>query len=207
MVNVARMMGLYMDPDEHPGRYGLFESEMRRRIWWDVYYYDLFVSDCMGHPPLIADDFPTCKLPSDVNEEVFYPTSTSLPPPVEGGPNFAYFLQKCRLAQLVKNVKKRTFRDPFRTSVPPTIDNPSPSNDLSIDAAISFESEVAAWMSDLPPQFKLDMLQEDPTRMISGVSPPLVAQRCEIATITARLVIKLFIPFLKKGIASSSAAH
>lgn len=41
MVNVARMMGLYMDPDEHPGRYGLFESEMRRRIWWDVYYYDL----------------------------------------------------------------------------------------------------------------------------------------------------------------------
>lgn len=41
MVNVARMMGLAMDPDEFPGTYNLFESETRRRVWWEVYYYDL----------------------------------------------------------------------------------------------------------------------------------------------------------------------
>jgi hypothetical protein len=43
MVNVARMMGLWVDPSEvgQGGRYGLFESEMRRRIWWDIYFYDL----------------------------------------------------------------------------------------------------------------------------------------------------------------------
>ena len=43
MVNVARMMGLGMDPDEFPGTYNLFEAETRRRVWWDVYYYDLCV--------------------------------------------------------------------------------------------------------------------------------------------------------------------
>lgn len=43
MVNVARMMGLAMDPDEFADRYSLFEAETRRRIWWDVYYYDLYV--------------------------------------------------------------------------------------------------------------------------------------------------------------------
>lgn len=41
MTNVARMMGLGMDPDEFPGKYSLFEAETRRRIWWDVFCYDL----------------------------------------------------------------------------------------------------------------------------------------------------------------------
>lgn len=45
MINVARMMGLAIDPDEFPGTYSLFEAETRRRIWWDVFYYDLCVSD------------------------------------------------------------------------------------------------------------------------------------------------------------------
>lgn len=41
MVNTARTMGLNLDPDEFPGTYPLFEAEARRRVWWDVFYYDL----------------------------------------------------------------------------------------------------------------------------------------------------------------------
>jgi hypothetical protein len=41
MVNVARMMGLAMDPDEFVGTYSLFEAETRRRVWWDVLCCDL----------------------------------------------------------------------------------------------------------------------------------------------------------------------
>ena len=40
-VNVARLMGLSVDPDEFPGTYSLFEAETRRRIWWEVYFYDM----------------------------------------------------------------------------------------------------------------------------------------------------------------------
>lgn len=43
MVNAARMMGLGTDPDDVPGTYPLFEAETRRRIWWDVFHYDLYV--------------------------------------------------------------------------------------------------------------------------------------------------------------------
>ena len=43
MVNTARVMGLNLDPDEFPGTYPLFEAEARRRVWWDVFYYDLCV--------------------------------------------------------------------------------------------------------------------------------------------------------------------
>jgi hypothetical protein len=41
MVNIARTMGLDIDPDEFPGKFNLFEGESRRRLWWDIFYYDL----------------------------------------------------------------------------------------------------------------------------------------------------------------------
>ena len=41
MVNIVRMMGLGMDPDEFPGKYSLFEAQARRRILWEIYSYDL----------------------------------------------------------------------------------------------------------------------------------------------------------------------
>ncbi|KAI0649843.1 hypothetical protein C8Q79DRAFT_901592 [Trametes meyenii] len=98
MVNVARMMGLAIDPDEFPGTYSLFEAEARRRLWWDVVYYDLFVADCMGHPPLIADNTHTTRLPNDVDEDKFSPSSTSLPEPEspDSDASSAYFGLKCR---------------------------------------------------------------------------------------------------------------
>lgn len=120
MINVARMMGLANDPDDFPGTYSLFDAEARRRLWWDVFYYDLwvsrrvpwtvpvltvmdecsFVSDCMGHPPLIPDNSFTTHLPADVDEDAFSPSSTVLPAPCENvdGPDksSAYFTLKCR---------------------------------------------------------------------------------------------------------------
>jgi hypothetical protein len=41
LVNIARTMGLDIDPDLTPGRYGLYESEARRRAWWDVWWWDV----------------------------------------------------------------------------------------------------------------------------------------------------------------------
>ncbi|KAH9947847.1 fungal-specific transcription factor domain-containing protein [Amylocystis lapponica] len=192
MINVARMMGLAIDPDEFSGAYSLFEAETRRRIWWDVFYYDLFISDCMGHPPLIADNSFTTRFPADVDEEQFSPSSTVLPAP-PGGENSekstAYFVQKCRLAQLVKNVKKQTFRDP--------LDN----DELSIDQATAFEAEVASWLSELPPSFRLEMDHDlsEPVPPLPSTSPLLLAQRCELAILANRLILKLYLPFLKEG--------
>jgi hypothetical protein len=62
-----------------------------------------FVSDAMGQAPSIQDGAFTTKLPADVDEEQFGPSSTSLPLPIPrragGDPTevgFAYFIQKCR---------------------------------------------------------------------------------------------------------------
>nr|VWO98587.1 Eukaryotic translation initiation factor 3 subunit G (eIF3g) (Eukaryotic translation initiation factor 3 RNA-binding subunit) (eIF-3 RNA-binding subunit) (Translation initiation factor eIF3 p33 subunit homolog) (eIF3 p33 homolog) [Ganoderma boninense] len=209
MVNVARMMGLAMDPDEFPGTYNLFEAETRRRVWWEVYYYDLFVADAMGHPPLIADNTHTTRLPADVEEGQFTPSCTSLPVPedIQGDSSSIYFGLKCRLAQLVKNVKKQTFRDPLGGS-------DEASTELSIDYAGTFEAEVTAFLQELPAGFRLEMAQD-----LSKPVPPLpapgsgspsairVAQKCELAILANRLVVKLYLPFLKEAAAAGRPSH
>ena len=65
-----------------------------------------FISDAMGQVPSIQDGTYTTKLPTDVDEEQFGPSSTSLPLPLPrragGDPTevgFAYFIQKCRFVK------------------------------------------------------------------------------------------------------------
>ncbi|KZT63433.1 hypothetical protein DAEQUDRAFT_700148 [Daedalea quercina L-15889] len=195
MINVARTMGLANDPDEFPGTYSLFDAEARRRVWWDVFYYDLFVSDCMGHPPLIPDNSFTTHLPADVDEDMFGPSSTVLPGPSEGADgadrSSAYFALKCRLAQLVKNVKKQTFRDPLG-------EDP---NELSIDQAALFEGDVTTFLAELPPTFRLELDRDWAEPTVPMPSTPaasaLLAQKCELAILANRLILKLYLPFLK----------
>ncbi|OJT05904.1 hypothetical protein TRAPUB_3254 [Trametes pubescens] len=200
MVNVARMMGLAIDPDEFPGTFNLFEAESRRRLWWDVIYYDLFVADCMGHPPLIADNTHTTRLPADVDEEKFTPSSTSLPTSesADGDTSSVYFGLKCRLAQLVKNVKKQTFKDPLGEDAA----------DLSIDSASNFEGDVTVFLQELPSGFHLEMTQDmsKPLPPLSG-SPFRLAQKCELAILAQRLIMKLYLPFLKEAVAQNKPAH
>ena len=73
-----------------------------------------FISDAMGQMSSIQDGTYTTKLPADVDEEQFGPSSTSLPLPLPrragGDPTevgFAYFIQKCRFVK----------GPPFRSSV------------------------------------------------------------------------------------------
>jgi hypothetical protein len=58
-----------------------------------------FVSDCMGHPPLIPDHSYTTKFPADVDDDLFGPASARLPVPAGEGygtDGFKYFEVKCR---------------------------------------------------------------------------------------------------------------
>lgn len=56
-----------------------------------------FVSDCLGHQPLIPDNSFTTKLPLDVDESQFNPSSTIIPHPSDScQTDNAYFGLKCR---------------------------------------------------------------------------------------------------------------
>ncbi|KAK7683807.1 hypothetical protein QCA50_013183 [Cerrena zonata] len=200
MINIARTMGLPIDPDEFPGTFSLFEAEARRRVWWDIFYFDVFVSDCMGHPTLIADHTFNTKLPAEVDEETFSPSSTSLPVPTSDEHcenTSAYMVLKCRLAQLMKSVKKQTSRESHTDDV----------LELSIDQAATVETEITNWLADLPPRYRLDMSTTDSSHhhhhysagsgASSSTPPMLISQRCELVMIANRMILKLYLPFLR----------
>lgn len=187
MINVARMMGLAVDPDEFPGTYSLFEAETRRRIWWDIVYYDMVVSDSMGHPSLITETSFSTKIPRDVEESLFTPSSTTIPPPPEDRQysSIQYFILRCKLSQLCKTIRRQTTRDVLLEDSP----------EASIDHAATLEKEVTSFLQDLPPVYRLNM-ELDCSQPLEGDSV-LIAQRAALVVIANRVVIKLYLPFMK----------
>jgi len=55
-----------------------------------------YVSDSMGHPPAISDNSFTAKMPVDVDEVLFVPSSTSIPAPSSDDHASKYFGLKVR---------------------------------------------------------------------------------------------------------------
>ncbi|GJE86336.1 hypothetical protein PsYK624_024160 [Phanerochaete sordida] len=187
LINIARLMGLHVDPDEFPGSYSLFEAETRRRIWWDIVYYDMVVSDFMGHPSLLTETAFSTKIPRDVEESLFGPSSTTIPAPPEDRQysSIQYFILRCKLAQLCKNVRRQITRDVM----------PEDSPEASIDHAAMLEKEVMGYLQELPPTYRLDM-ELDCSQPLEGDSV-LIAQRAALVVIANRVIIKLYLPFMK----------
>lgn len=80
----------------------------------------------------------------------------------------------------------------------------------SIDQAASMEAEVRSWLNDLPSYYQLDHDGSE------DVEPTLIAQRCEVAMTAHRLVLRVYLPFLRKhaagvphqaSLGSINAAH
>ena len=110
---------------------------------------------------------------------------------------YASFISFYRLAQLMKSVKKQTSRESHTDDV----------LELSIDQAASVESEISSWLQDLPPRYRLDMSTTDPSHhhhlysagsgAASSTPPMLISQRCELVMIANRMILKLYLPFLR----------
>lgn len=68
--------------------------------------------------------------------------------------------------------------------------------DLSNDQAASVESDITNWLSDLPMRYRLDLGSESSSS--SSATPLLlIAQRCELVMAANRMILKLYLPFLR----------
>ncbi|KIY67474.1 hypothetical protein CYLTODRAFT_397046 [Cylindrobasidium torrendii FP15055 ss-10] len=223
LVNVAREVGLSRDPeeilssdlvkralvqtpeplDEQPDIVNFYDVEIRRRLWWDVLYYDLFVSDALGHEPLISDDFCTRIPCGELDKKALGPSSRR-PPPLEdldetgysrGG--FQYFEMKCQLSLLVRKIQRRMCASELSTTLllhgAPESATAKNGYGYGIEQAASMEAEVIRWLQDLPSLWRLPKDTEQ-----DNVDPIVVAQRVEIAVTAQRLIVKIYMPFLRK---------
>lgn len=102
-----------------------------------------------------------------------------------------------RLAQLLKSVKRQVSKDSLSEEV----------LEVSLDQAASCESEITTWLSELPSSYRLNMELDiaHPLSSCVSTSPFLLAQRCELAIVANRTVLKLYLPFMKETVMSGSS--
>ncbi|OTA56698.1 C6 transcription factor [Hypoxylon sp. EC38] len=92
-IRLARKMGLHRD-GEYLGL-SVFESEMRRRLWWHLVHVDFRAADVLGAKPSLDLSFTDTKKPLNVNDEDLYPEMVEPPEEREGITSIALCLMRC----------------------------------------------------------------------------------------------------------------
>jgi hypothetical protein len=103
-VRIAQRMGLNFDGTT----YGLvpFETEMRRRLWWQLMLLDFRVAELSGAGHSVITHVWTTKLPLNVNDSDLFPDMRDPPSESPGVTEMVYVLQRCEFIQV-----SQEFRD------------------------------------------------------------------------------------------------
>jgi hypothetical protein len=100
--------------------YGLppFETEMRRRLWWQIIFLDSRVGELAGCPPSMLQHLRTTNIPLNVNDSDLYPGMRE--PPVEhtGITEMIHVLPRCEIIKLYLEAKLANL--PMRVKIPDT---------------------------------------------------------------------------------------
>ncbi|CEL53297.1 putative transcriptional regulatory protein C139,03 OS=Schizosaccharomyces pombe (strain 972 / ATCC 24843) GN=SPAC139.03 PE=4 SV=1 [Rhizoctonia solani AG-1 IB] len=181
-VGVARAMGLGLGIQKGAVQHDV--EEWRVRVWWEVYCADLFTSDYIGVPPSIDDTTFSASLPSQTEPSDSGTEGENLD-------GVAYFFHKCRLAQLIKSLKRRILDE----------------RPLQLESAMSIERTITDFTKELPPEYRLDMSLSAPSPgHMSDEETVLQIQRCELSSLANSLILKTYYPFLKRGESSTNFA-
>ena len=83
-----------------------FETEMRRRLWWQIVLLDYRASELSGAGPALIDYTWTTKLPLNVNDSDLFPDMRDPPKEHQGVTEMVFVLQRCEIfyaAQEIRN--------------------------------------------------------------------------------------------------------
>ncbi|EJD00038.1 uncharacterized protein FOMMEDRAFT_148404 [Fomitiporia mediterranea MF3/22] len=192
-------------------RMSLFMKEVRRRLWWEVVWLDILVSDAYGYNATIQYGEYTTRCPSNVDDTRFNPDSTIVPPPDDSLPerNLTFGIVKIRLIEIAKRVPLRIFRSGL-------VPNSEDSGNSGISVAQKIADDIVKWLNDLPERLKLGGTEEDEIPPIDSSPPPmtplrppavarpqpehdaaralLITQRCDLAFMAYFSIMRLFTP-------------
>jgi len=97
-----------------------------------------------------------------------------------------------RLARLVKNLKRRTYRDPLDPEV----------NDLVLDESVELEGKINQFVSDLPTDYQIDLNFPPSLEDEDSYTSLILTRSCELQIVANRTIISLYTPYLKAHSAS-----
>jgi len=101
-IRIAQSLGLHRDGSKF--YLSPFDTEMRRRLWWQVCILDVRASEDHGSDPsLIEQSFDT-KPPLNINDSDMDPTMTDPPTPREGVSEMTFCLIRYEICTLVRKL-------------------------------------------------------------------------------------------------------
>lgn len=92
-----------------------------------------------------------------------------------------------RLAQLVRNLKRRAYHDSLGPEV----------NDLVLDESVELEGKISQFVSGLPTDYQLDLNAPPSLEDEDSYTSLILARTCELQIVANRMIISLYIPYLK----------
>ncbi|KAM6501082.1 hypothetical protein JOM56_004096 [Amanita muscaria] len=226
MVNMARAMGLGKDrkspvrcKDEKGTSNGKDakkkvraeerrkrRDDLRRLIWWDIGFYELFISDALGHSSLLSSSpcmvqFPRCADLSPSNDGIESgqedaqqePSSYQDEECLVYGIVGKYHGARCRLTKIAQTIKQK-------------LAHPDCCCGYTLDQAAQLEGEVNRFVEGLPPPLRFLFKEEgkEVTTTRSQDMQPTTdeaqqsMQRSQLAIMTQRLIMMVYLPFLRQ---------
>ncbi|KAG8917653.1 hypothetical protein FRC01_002310 [Tulasnella sp. 417] len=176
--------------EDREERMGIWEKEMRRRVWWQLMMFDQQISENLGRPPHIPPGTYACEPPSEVNgwRSVFGPTSTTIPKPSATLPDLhtTYFVAKCQLLSIIKTLSYAQLE-----------------GDLTLDQAKQLDGRVSSWRTALPAEYKIDFRETLEDSLFPMPDIPQI-QACDLHIMANVFLLRLWLPFFNKALSSPS---
>lgn len=101
-IRIAHSLGLHRDGEQ----FGLtpFETEMRRRIWWQVVVLDIRAAEDHGTDPSILEQSFDTKLPLNINDADLDPQATVAPEPEVGCTEQTFCLIRYEFSRIMRKL-------------------------------------------------------------------------------------------------------
>ncbi|KAI9742890.1 MAG: hypothetical protein M1818_003619 [Claussenomyces sp. TS43310] len=109
-IRLAQALGLHRDG----AILGLspFDTEMRRRLWWQICALDTRASEDYGSDPTILEASYDCKFPLNLNDSDICPNTTETPVPREGISDMTFCLIRYEICVLSRRLGFVPYRGP-----------------------------------------------------------------------------------------------
>ncbi|KAF2198247.1 hypothetical protein GQ43DRAFT_483469 [Delitschia confertaspora ATCC 74209] len=102
VVRIAQTLGIHRDGSHF--NLSPFETEMRRRLWWQVCILDARASEDHGCDPTLTESQFDTKLPLNVNDSDLYPSMTSLPEERIGFTDMTFCIIRFEVANIFRRI-------------------------------------------------------------------------------------------------------
>lgn len=112
MISLAVRIGNALDLHRDPADLSFppFETEMRRRLWWQLNVLEVRASEDRGSSPMVLDY--STKMPSNINDEDLSPESAQEVTEHLGGTEMTF----CLMCQEVSDVARRLYYVPYNNT-------------------------------------------------------------------------------------------